>query len=129
MDYHCGINMKFIITENKRDYHVNRMFDKLGISYETSFGGRKEVDYGDKIVNIDSVYFKFFFPNDEWYTALYRYNTIKNKVVSINSIHNIWELIDDLEYFPKEILNGYFRDKGKEFLENMLPIKYPDDNI
>ena len=121
--------MKFIITENKRDYHVNRMFDKLGITYETSFGGRKEVDYGDKIVNIDSVYFKFFFPNDEWYTALYRYNTIKNKVVSINSIHNIWELIDDLEYFPKEILNGYFRDKGKEFLENMLPIKYPDDNI
>jgi hypothetical protein len=121
--------MKFIITENKRDYYVDRMFDKLGISYETSFGGRKEVDYGDKIINVDTVYFEFSFPNNRWFTAMYRYNTIKNKVVSINSIHNIWGFTDDLEYFPKEILNGYLNDKGKEFLENMLPTKYPNDNI
>ena len=121
--------MKFIITENKRDYYVDRMFDKLGITYKTSFGGRNVVDYGDKIINIDSVYFKFYLSNDTWTTAVYRYNTINNKVISLSSYYNTWENIDELEYFPKEILNGYFRDKGKEFLENMLPIKYPNDNI
>jgi hypothetical protein len=104
---------------------VKQILDNEGIDVSISYGGRVP----DKNVFYDYVYFLFKFSNTEVkpYKRVW-FDTKNNKVVGIDSVPDFSTITDGFRYIPTEILNSYFVEKGEEYLNEILPIKYPKHN-
>ena len=106
---------------------VKQMLEMEGIGVSLGYGSRVYDDIWGK--PHDSVY--FWFDNPNYPRKIYKniwYVTKNNKVVGVDILPNFKPVSEYFEFMPTEILNSYFIEMGKEFLEELLPSKYPNDN-
>jgi len=103
---------------------IEKILNMDGIEVSINYGSRVYDDIWGK--PYDSVY--FWFDNPNYPRKIYKniwYNTKNNKVIGVDIIPNFKTVSDSFEFVPVEILNSYFIEMGKEFLENILPSKHP----
>jgi len=121
-----NVKKKKKIKESVEDSNVvEQIMDSEGIDVSISYGGRVP----DINVFYDYVYFLFKFSNTDVkpYKHL-KFDTKNNKVVGIDRVPDFSTITDGFRYIPTEILNTYFVEKGEEYLNEILPIKYPKHN-
>lgn len=128
--------MKIIITENQlnkimesegKSHVVEEIMNMAGIEVSLGYGSRQKIGT-DKYT--DCVYFWFSYPHTEkqsfkrlWFL------TMRNKVIGVDQYPNFTTITDGFNYIPEDILNSYFKEKGKEYLNDYLSKKYPSSKL
>lgn len=124
--------MKIIITENQlnkimesesKDHVVEQLMNMAGIEVSLGYGSRYKLGT-DKYS--DSVYFWFKYPDipEKKFKRIW-FLTMRNKVIGVDEYNNFTTITEGFRYIPIEILNSYFKEKGKKYLEEILPKEYP----
>lgn len=109
-----------------KDHVVEQLMNMAGIEVSLGYGSRTNC-LNDTYC--DCVYFWFSYPHTDKqnYKRLW-FLTRRNKVVGIDTYPNFTTITDGFNYIPEDILNSYFKEKGKKFLEEVLPKEYPLSN-
>ena len=123
-----NVKKKKKIKESVEDSNVvKQILYNEGIEVSISYGDRGYDGIWGK--PYDYVYFWFKYPDkDKQNYKRVWYNTKNNKVVNVDSVANFSTITDGFRYIPSEILNSYFIEMGKNYLEEILPSRYPNDN-
>ena len=105
-------------SENK-SHVVQQIMEMAGIEVSLGYGSRHKLGT-DKYS--DCVYFWFSYPHTEKqnYKRLW-FLTMINKVIGVDQYPNFTTITDGFNYIPEDILNSYFKEKGKKYLEEILP--------
>ena len=126
--------MKIIISEEQTSGAMEKLLKMKNIEYEIEYDERKQ-DVGGRFYDGVNVWFtvdgrKFKLPFRYWYV--------------VRGVDNIGKLdyyddvrtIDEFSFLPKDIVNGYFIKKTRQFLEDMYEERrrnpkwwVTDDNI
>ena len=118
--------MKIIISEEQTSGAMEKLLKMKNIEYEIEYDERKQ-DVGGRFYDGVNVWFsvdgrKFKMPFRYWYV--------------VRGVDNIGELdyyddvrtIDVFSFLPKDIVNGYFIKKTRQFLEDMYEEKRRNPN-
>ena len=123
-----NVKKKKKIKESVEDFNVvKQMLEMEGIDVSLGYGSRVYDDIWGK--PHDSVYFWFDHPN--YPRKIYKniwYITKNNKVVGVDILPNFKPISEAFEFVPVEILNSYFIEMGKNYLEEVLPSRHPNDS-
>jgi len=106
---------------------VEEIMEYAGIKYDGhEFLERSYDNFGR---THDTVIFYFRLPDDDFtYYRRIHFLTRNNKVISVDSAGDFRTIDDAFRYVPTDVLMDYFIEKGKTYLENFLPKRYPNDN-
>jgi hypothetical protein len=109
--------MKIIISEEQSSGAMEKLLKMKNIEYEIEYDERTQ-DVGGRFYDGVNVWFtvngrKFKMPFRFWYI--------------VRGVDNIGELdyyddvrtIDEFSFIPKDVVNGYFIQKTRQFLEDM----------
>jgi hypothetical protein len=121
------VNMYFneeeedMITENKQNNPIDRILKSEGITYKIYYKKRSYFN-GDQLDSVD-----INFDSKEGFRSFPMYfKTRGNRIISGPIDWNdITKVVDAFNFIPKDIVNDYFTNKAKRFLEEYLPIEYP----
>jgi len=117
-----------VITEGKQDDMIERLLKSEGITYDINYKKRSYFN-GDQL---DSVDITFYYDHGigrkpEAMKPVY-FKTRGNKIIPYAEpiIYGNFDWIFDVfEAIPLDVLNKFFADKAKAYLEKYLPIEYP----
>jgi hypothetical protein len=123
-----NVKKKKKIKESVEDSNVvKQMLEMEGIDVSLGYGSRVYDDIWGK--PHDSVY--FWFDNPNYPRKIYKniwYITKNNKVTGVDILPNFKTVSEYFEFVPVEILNSYFIEMGKKYLEEILPSRHPNDS-
>ena len=85
--------------------YINRSYDNHGKQY-------------------DSVYVFFNFSNLEQKEIRVHFETRGYKVIGVDSYGNFFNIIDEFNYLPKDVVIDYFVSKAKTYVEKILPFEH-----
>lgn len=110
--------MKIILKESRSKMMVQNILNSKGIKLSIGYGSRTR-DYGGG--NFDSVYFWFKYPDKiQMKSRRIWFHTENNEITGVDEMENFTTITDVFKFIPSEILNSYFIELGKEFLEKTL---------
>ena len=117
-----------VITEGKQDNMIERLLKSEGITYDINYKKRSYFN-GDQL---DSVDITFYFDRGDRKkyvgTEPVYFKTRGNKIIPYAEpiIYGDFDYFFDVfDAIPTVILNKFFADKAKSYLEEYLPIEYP----
>jgi hypothetical protein len=115
--------MKIIITESQQNNVIEQVLKSEGITYKIYYKKRSYFN-GDQLDSVD-----IYFDSEDGFRSFPVYfKTRGNRIISgpidWNDITNV---VDVFNFMPKDIVNDYFTNKAKKFLEEYLPIEYPSN--
>ena len=117
-----------VITEGKQDDMIERLLKSEGITYDINYKKRSYFN-GDQL---DSVDITFYFDRGDRKkyvgTEPVYFKTRGNKIIPYAEpiIYGDFDYFFDVfDAIPTVILNKFFADKAKSYLEEYLPIEYP----
>jgi hypothetical protein len=117
-----------VITEGKQDNMIERLLKSEGITYDINYKKRSYFN-GDQL---DSVDITFYFDRGDRKkyvgTEPVYFKTRGNKIIPYAEpiIYGDFDYFFDVfDAIPTVILNKFFSDKAKAYLEEYLPIEYP----
>lgn len=113
--------MKIILTESQSDNLIKSILKQYGI--KLSFG-YKQRSYDGKGQQIDTVYVWFDFPDKYTYQRIVDFKTRGYKVTGIIHQGDFISVIDDFKYLPKDLVNDYFINGAKTYVEKILPFEH-----
>jgi hypothetical protein len=111
--------MKILITESQTDKLIERILDSEGITYNMRYQGRTYGSFGAEKA-YDHVVFRFYFPNGDEYERTVSFVTKEDGILRFSGSSIFSDAIDELIYIPSDIVNYYFANIAKPFLENIL---------
>jgi hypothetical protein len=110
--------MKIIITESQINNVIEQILESENITYELRYDGRSFIGYGD---TIDTVNVWFSSPDDpDMGLGSYHFFTKGNKIIKHGDSTDITKYVSGFKYVPYEVVNNYFSNISKSFLENIL---------
>ena len=99
------------------------MLKSEGITYKIYYKKRSYFN-GDQLDSVD-----IYFDSEDGFRSFPMYfKTRGNRIISGPIDWNdITKVVDVFNFMPKDIVNDYFTNKAKKFLEEYLPIEYPSN--
>jgi len=114
--------MKIIITENQKNSIVDQILKSENIKYYFGYVGRSHDSSGNQYDSMD-----IWFTQNDGYQIQRRvhFYTKNNKIIKVFGHGNFGSAVDSFKYIPVELLNDYFIEKSKPYLEIILRMEYP----
>lgn len=117
--------MKIILNESNRDKMIEGILNKRGIEIHYEYGFRSHTTDGGQY-DIVNVWFKY--PNQIYeHSRLATFKTKKDYIIKLVSHGDFVSITDEFEAIPRELVNDYFIDKARIYLDKLLPIINFDD--
>jgi len=117
--------MKIILNESNRDKMIEGILNKRGIEINYEYGLRSYSPDGGQY-DVVNVWFKY--PNQIYeYSRLVTFKTKKDYIIKMVSHGDLASITDEFEAIPRELVNGYFIERARVYLEKLLPIINFDD--
>jgi hypothetical protein len=113
--------MKIILTESQSDDLIKSILKQYGI--KQSFG-YKQRSYNGAGQQIDTVYVWFDLPDNYTYQRMIDFKTKGYKVIGVKHHSNFFNVVDELNYLPKDVVDDYFINGAKTYLEKILPFEH-----
>jgi len=117
-----------VITEGKQDDMIERLLKSEGITYDINYKKRSYFN-GDQLDSVDiTFYFDHGIGRKPVAMKPVYFKTRGNKIIPYAEpiIYGDFDWIFDVfEAIPLDVLNKFFSDKAKAYLEKYLPIEYP----
>jgi hypothetical protein len=123
------VNMYFneeeedMITESKQNNVVEQVLKSEGITYKIYYKKRSYFR-GDQLDSVD-----INFDSKEGFRSFPMYFKTRGTRIISGPLdwNDITKVVDAFNFIPKDIVNDYFTNKAKRFLEEYLPIEYPSN--
>jgi hypothetical protein len=120
--------MKVIITEGQQNNVIDKILKSHKITYDINYKKRSYFN-GDQLDSVDITFYidRGNGRKPEAMQTVY-FKTRGNKIIPhtkpimYGDFH--W-MFDVFEFIPTELLNNYFIDKSRSYIEEYLPIEYP----
>ena len=114
--------MKIIITESQTDNLIKSILKEHGI--KVSFG-YKQRTYDGVGQQFDSVYVWFDYPDNlTTVERMIHFKTKGYKVIGVDSHGNFFNIIEEFNYLPKDVVIDYFVSRAKTYVEKILPFEH-----
>jgi hypothetical protein len=110
--------MKIIITESQINNVIEDILKSENITYELRYDGRVFIGNG---YTFDTVNILFSSPDDSNIgVGFYNFFTKGNKIIKSGSSSDNTKIFSGFNYVPYEVVDNYFYNISKSFLENIL---------
>lgn len=117
--------MKIILNESHRDKMIEGILNKRGIEIHYEYGLRSFTTDGGQY-DIVNVWFKY--PNQSYeHSRIITFKTKKDYIIKLVSHGDLASIADEFEALPRELVNGYFIERARVYLDKLLPIINPED--
>ena len=115
--------MKIIITESQQNNVIEQVLKSEGITYKIYYKKRSYFN-GDQLDSVD-----LNFDSKEGFRSFPMYFKTRGTRIISGPLdwNDITKVVDAFNFIPKDIVNDYFTNKAKRFLEEYLPFEYPSN--